>query len=140
MMAKKLVALVCLLSSLFVSASNAAASSGISELLCQLKMLVRDRLPTLALILILLTPFTVGFGLLILLVAYMLHKKNNPEAEVNFKKFRSLPAGLKVGVAAFALGLLLPSIGVLCIIIVVVTPGIMNILVKMIGIADYSVC
>ncbi|QLJ53427.1 MAG: hypothetical protein Sv326_1252 [Candidatus Fermentimicrarchaeum limneticum] len=123
MVGAKLAMLLSAVLFVFVSASTTGnAPTEMSQLLCDFKILVVGILPTIALILFLLSPFAIGLGIVALIAAYLLHRKNNPEEKVDFMKFGSLPTVLKVGVAALALGLLTPIMGVLCIALAVVLP------------------
>jgi len=128
MVGAKLAMLLSAVLFVFVSASSTTddASGGMPQLLCYLKILVVGILPTIALILFLITPFAIGLGIVIFIAAYLLHRKDNPEAKVDFMKLRSLPTVLKVGVAALVLGLLTPIMGVLCIALAIVLPILME--------------
>jgi len=116
-----------------LSASNTTSEvqSNMAQSLCYFKILIVGVLPTIALILFMITPFAIGLGVVILIAAYLLHRKNNPEAKVDFMKFRSLPTGLKIGMAAFAISLLTPMMGVLCIVLAIIAPVLVNLFIAM---------
>lgn len=116
---------------LSASTQTNETNSQLSAGLCNFKILVVGILPTIALLFFLATPFALGLAIILLIVGYTLHKKENPDGKVDFGNFNSLHIALKVGVIFLVVAILISIMGVACIILAVMAPIIVNILVSM---------
>ena len=136
----KAVVLCLILSVATLSASGQTneTTSQMSSGLCSFKILIVGVLPTLSLLLFLITPFAIGFAILVLIAGYIMHKKQNAEGKVDYRNFKSLHMVLKIGLVGIVLAILLPIVAVACIILAVVAPILMNILVSTITGASVS--
>lgn len=81
------------------SSTNMSASEiqgNVSNSLCQFKILVTGVLPTLALILFLISGVTAVAGIVILKLWILWYNKKNPDANLRLRNFAKLPIEMKV--------------------------------------------
>jgi uncharacterized membrane protein len=87
---------------------------------CSFQVLANGLFPTLALILLLLTPFIFGLAIIIVVAGYFMQKKQNPDTKMNIRDFKSLHSVMKIGLVSLILAVLAPVIGVLLIVITLI--------------------
>jgi hypothetical protein len=129
MLNSKLNAALCLLLCALTASASAATNSGTGGALCSFKILVVGVLPTIALLLFLVTPFAFGLGSVIAVLSYLVYRNGNPNGKVEWKNLKSLPASLKVGLFSLVVAILVPVAAVACIVLAVILPILISILV-----------
>jgi len=115
-----------LLTGILAASSQTNETSQIASGLCSFKILVLAILPTIALVFFLLSPIALGLAVIVIFIGYLMHREKNPEVKVDFRKPGSMHIVLRVGVGILVAGILLPVIGVVCIILAVIAPIIVS--------------
>lgn len=126
--------LLCLTLCIGILSASTQTNETASQLasgLCSFKILVVEILPTIALISFLVAPFALGLAIVLFLSGLYLHTKRNPDIQVNLGNFNKLDILLRIGLFSWALAILFPLVGVICVILAIIAPILMNIFVSM---------